>query len=214
MTETDIFKKIENKKLTKEELVKKIKNNFSLLPEIISGVSSKKASIRYGCSNALTVISEDNPEELYPYMDFFVKLLDSDYRILRWAALVIIANLSKVDTKNKFETIFDKYFSFLKDEYMVTVANVVGNSGKIALAKPHLTQKITDELLKVEKLKTSPHLTDECRNVIIEKAVGSFDVFFDQIKDKGEVISFVKRQRNNTRESVKIKAEKFLERID
>ena len=78
MAKTDILKKIENKEITKDALVKKIKNDFSILPEIISGVSSHKASIRYGCSNTLTVLSDENPKELYPYMDFFINLLDSD----------------------------------------------------------------------------------------------------------------------------------------
>jgi len=181
MPKTDILKKIENKEITKDALVKKLKNNFLLFPEIISGISSKKASVRYGCSNVLTVISEENPKELYPYMDFFIKLLDSNYRILRWAGIVIIANLTKVDIENKFDSIFDKYYGYLDDEYMVTVANVVGNSGKIALAKPYLTQKITDNLLKVENISITPHLSEECKKVITGHAIKTFDIFFPQI---------------------------------
>jgi len=214
MHKTDILKKIENKEITKDSIVKKIKNDFSILPEIISGVSSKKASIIYGCSNTLIVLSNENPKELYPYMDFFINLLDSDYRILRWAAIVIIANLSKVDTKNKFDKIFDKYYSYLDDDYMVTVANVVGNSGKIALAKPYLTQKITDKLLKVDNISITPHLSEECKRVITEHAIKTFDVFFSQIEQKDKVISFVKKYLNSSRESLKIESEKFLEKWD
>jgi len=83
-------------------------------------------------------------------MDFFIKLLKNKYRILTWNAINIIANLTKVDKENKFESNFEKYYCFLENDHMVTVANIVGNSGKIALAKPHLTQKITDKLLTVE----------------------------------------------------------------
>ncbi|MCJ7570584.1 MAG: hypothetical protein MUO82_01725 [Candidatus Thermoplasmatota archaeon] len=214
MAKTDILKKIENKEITKDALVKKIKNNFSLLPEIISGVSSRKASIRYGCSNALTIISEENPKELYPYMDFFIKLLDSDYRILKWASIVIIANLTKVDTENKFDTIFDKYYGYLDDEYMVTVANIVGNSGKIALAKPYLTQKITDKLLKIENISIAPHLSEECKRVIAGHAIKTFDMFFPQIEQKDKVISFVKKHLNSSREILRTESEKFLEKWD
>jgi hypothetical protein len=214
MSNTDLLKKIENKKITKDALVKKIKNDFLILPEIISGVSSPKASIRYGCSNALTVLSDENPKELYPYMDFFINLLDSDYRILRWAAIVIIANLSKVDTKNKFDKIFDKYFSYLDDEYMVTVANIVGNSGKIALAKPHLTQKITDTLLTIENISTTPHLSDECKRVITEHAIKSFDMFFPHIKQKEKVIVFVKKHLRSQRKTLRTESENFLKKWD
>ena len=214
MPNTDILKKIENKEITKDALVKKIKNDFSILPEIISGVSSNKASIRYGCSNTLTVLSDENPKELYPYMDFFINLLDSDYRILRWAAIVIIANLSKVDTKNKFDKIFDKYYSYLDDDYMVTVANVVGNSGKIALAKPHLTQKITDKLLTIENISTTPHLSEECKRVLTEHAIKSFNIFFPQIKQKDKVISFVKKHLSSPRKTLRTESENFLKKWD
>ena len=212
MHKTDILKKIENKEITKDELIKKIKKDFSILPKIISGVSSKKASIRYGCSNTLTVLSDENPKQLYPYMDFFIKLLESDYRILKWAAIIIIANLTKVDIENKFDSIFDKYYDNLNDEYMVTVANVVGNSGKIALAKPYLTQKITDKLLMVENISITPHLSEECKRVITGHTINAFDMFFPQIEQKNKVILFIKKHLNSSRESLRTESEKFLKK--
>jgi hypothetical protein len=212
MSEIELLKQIENKSISRETLADKIKNNFNLLPTILNGVSSPKASIRYGCANVLKDLSEERPEKLYPHMDFFVQMLDSKYRILTWVAMAVIANLAEVDTNNKFDGIFDKYYSFLNDEYMVTVANVVGNSGRIAKAKPHLAERITNVLLNVEKIKTTPHLTPECRNVIIESAISSLDMYFDQIQNKDEVISFVERQLNNSRKTAKLKAEKFLKK--
>jgi len=143
-------------------------------------------------------------------MDYFIKLLSSKYRILTWQAMFIIANLTKIDKNKKFDLIFDKYYSFLNDEYMVTVANVVGHSGKIALAKPYLIPKITKELLKVETIKTTPHLTDECKKVIAEKAIQSIDMFSPQIENKDEVISFVKKHTASSRKTLKTKSEEFL----
>ncbi len=206
----DLLGKLVDKSITKEELFKKVKQNFDLLPEIIDGVSSGKAAIRYGCGKVLMDLSEEYPDKLYPYMDFFIKLLSSKYRILTWQTMFIIANLTKVDKNKKFDSIFDKYYSFLNDEYMVTVANVVGHSGKIALAKPHLIPKITKELLKVENIKTTPHLTDECKKVIAEKAIQSIDMFFPQIENKDEVISFVKKHAASSRKTLKTKSEEFL----
>lgn len=206
----DLLGKLVDKSITKEGLFKKVKQNFDLLPEIIDGVSSGKAAIRYGCGKVLMDLSEEYPDKLYPYMDFFIKLLSSKYRILTWQAMFIIANLTKVDKNKKFDSIFDKYYSFLNDEYMVTVANVVGHSGKIALAKPHLIPKITKELLKVENIKTTPHLTDECKKVIAEKAIQSIDMFFPQIENKDEVISFVKKHAASSRKILKTKSEEFL----
>jgi hypothetical protein len=124
----------------------------------------------------------------------------------------ILANLTRFDTKNKFNDIFHKYYSLLSDDTMITVAHVIDNSGKIALAKPRLTEKITDELLKVEKLSLKPRLTQECKNIIIGKTILAFDSYYNQIDDKEKIISFVTRQLNNTRKATKIKAEKFLKK--
>jgi hypothetical protein len=181
-----------------------------LLPEILNGVSSSKAAIRYSCAKVLMDLSEEHPEKLYPYMDYFINLLESKYRILTWNAMAIIANLAKVDEDKKFDAIFDKYYSFLNDAYMVTVANVVGNSAKIALAKPYLTQKITNELLKVENISTTPHLTEECKRVIAEHAIKSFASFFDKIEQKEQVISFVERHLNSPRKTLRKRSEEFL----
>ncbi|KYK23814.1 hypothetical protein AYK24_00850 [Thermoplasmatales archaeon SG8-52-4] len=206
----DLLDKLVDKSITKEELFKMVKANLSLLPDIINGVSSEKAAIRYGCGKVLMDLSEEYPKKIYPHMDFFIALLDSKYRILTWQTMFIIANLTKVDTDKKFDLIFDKFYSFINNDYMVTVANIVGHSGKIALAKPYLIPQITKELLKVEKIKTTPHLTVECKKVIAEGAIQSFDMFFPQVKNKDEVISFVKKYTDSSRKTLKAKSLEFL----
>ncbi len=202
--------KLADKTISKEDLSKKVKNNYELLPEIVNGMSSSKAAIRYGCGKVLMDISQENPEKLYKYMDYFIKLLDSQYRILIWQSMAIIANLTKVDKDKKFDQVFDRYYSLINNDYMVTVANLVGHSGKIALAKPHLVNRIAKELLKVESIKITPHLTPECKKVITEQAIISFDMFFDKVENKEKVISFIEKQLDSSRKTLKSKAEEFL----
>jgi len=212
--ESQLLQKLGDKSITKDQLLEKVKHNYELIPELLNGISSSKPTIRYGCGKILMDISEVKPEKLYPYMDFFIKLLESKYRILTWNAIIIIANLTKIDKENKFESIFEKYYSFLENDYMVTVANIVGNSGKIALAKPHLTQKITDKLLTVENISTTPHLSEECKRVITEHTIKSFNMFFPQIKQKDKVISFVKKHLSTSRKTPRIESENFLKKWD
>ncbi|MCK5402717.1 hypothetical protein KAI60_01265 [Candidatus Bathyarchaeota archaeon] len=204
--------KLVNKSLTREELFQKVSQNFDLLPKILDGVSSQKAAIRYGCAKVLMDLSEEYPEKLYHHIDFFINLLDSKYRILTWNAMAIIANLTRVDTDKKFDAIFNHYFNFTNDEYMVTVANVVKHSAQIALAKPYLIPKITIELLNVENISLSPHLTEECKRVIIEKTLKSFTKFLDKIEDKEEVLSFVQKYLNSSRKPLRNQAEKIIKR--
>ncbi len=210
--ESDLLQKLGNKTLTKEALLHKVQQDFSLIPEVLSGTSSPKATVRYGCGKVLMDLSERHPDTLYPYMDRVIELLDSKYRILTWNAMAIIANLAKVDEERKFDKIFDKYYRFLNDEYMVTVANTVGNSAKIARAKPYLVQRITAELLKVENLKVTPHLTEECKRVIAEHTIKAFDAFYEEIEAKEQVLSFAEKQLDSPRTSLKREAQNFLKK--
>ena len=209
--QNELLMKLADKTLTKEMLRRQVEQDFGLLPVLLQGTGSLKAAIRYGCAKVLMDLSEEYPEKLYPYMDDFIALFDSKYRILTWNAMAIVANLTKVDKEQKFDAVFDKYYRFLSNEYMVTVANAVGNSGKIALAKPYLIPKITVELLKVEHVRVNPHLTEECKRVIAEQAIKTFDLFFDKIgeKEKKKVLAFVERQRGSSRRTLAAKAADF-----
>ncbi len=201
-----------DKSLTKEQLLDRVKNDFGLIPLLLTGVDHNKAAVRYGCSKVLMDLSEQYPEKLYPYFDFFVDMLDSKYRILTWNALAIISNLTRVDVDKRFDAVFDKYYSFLDNEYMVTVANVVGNSGTIALAKPYLIPKLTDELLRVKDVSLTTHLTEECKRVIAQHAIKTFDLFFDRVEHKDRVLSFVSEHVDSPRVKLRTAAEKFLEK--
>jgi hypothetical protein len=201
-----------DKTITKEELLKRITHDSGLLPLLLSGVDSSKAAVRYGCAKLLMDLSDEHPEKLYPHFDLFIDLLDSRYRILTWNALAIIANLTRVDADKKFDAIFDKYYGFLNNDYMATVANVVGNSSTIANAKPYLIPKITGELLKVQDISTGPHLTEECKRVIAQHAIKSFDLFFDRVDQKERVLSFVEACLDSSRKKLRTTAENFLEK--
>jgi hypothetical protein len=209
-----LLQKLAEKKISKENLYQAVEANFELIPEILNGVCSSKASVRYGCASVLVDLSAKYPDKLYPYFDWFIELLDSKYRILTWNAMAAIANLCSVDTDRKFDAVFDKYYGFLEAEYLVTVANVVVNSAKIALAKPYLIPKITQQLLKVQDHSTSSHLTEECKRVIAEKTLETFNVFFSKSKmeDKPKILALTKESLNSPRASLKAKADRFVKR--
>ena len=203
-----------DKSLTKQDLLNKVKQDFTLVPLLLKGVCSSKASVRYGCAKVLMDFSEEYPEQIYPYINSIIGLLDSKFRILKWNAFAIIANLTKVDIDNKFDAIFEKYYSFLDDDYMVTVANVVGYSSVIAEAKPYLISRITDELLKVQDLSIGPHLTEECKRVIAQSAIKTFDSFFDKVEKKDKVLSFVRLYVKSPRKKLRNISQSFIKKWD
>jgi hypothetical protein len=210
--ETEILDLLAAKKISKSQLSKMVEADFGLIPKLIEGTASPKATVRYGCGNVLVNLSEKYPEKLYPHFDDFVLMMESKFRILTWITMAIIANLTAVDKDDKFDKIFDKYYSYLGSEYMVTVANVVANSAKIAEAKPYLTQKIIAQLMKVQNLKITPHLTEECKLVIAEKAIQTFDSLHKNANDKRQLLVFARKYTNCARDSLRNEAQSFVKK--
>ncbi len=106
-----------DKSLTKEDLLQMVRQDFSLIPLLLSGVDSSKPAVIHGCAKDMLDLSEEHPAKFYLHLELFIDLLDSKYRILLWNALIIIANLTRVDPENKFDAVFGKYYSFLDADY-------------------------------------------------------------------------------------------------
>ena len=210
MKGSEILDELGEKGIKAEDLSDKVLRNPSLLPQIFDGISSANPRIKFKSAKILRIISEKNPKMLYSKMGSFVSLLESENNILKWIAIDVIGSLSSVDSKNEFDEIFEKFYDLLSDESMITSGHVIDNSGKIARAKPHLQNKITEELLKVEKIQ---YKTSECRNILLGKVILAFSQYVDQVDDKEKIISLVKRQLKNSRKATRAKAEEFLIKV-
>jgi len=201
--------RLEAQEINPEELAEQIMDNPDLLQDILPGIFSEKARVKFPIAKILRTISEKEPGLLYPRFDFFIDLLDSDNNIIKWNAMDIIANLTAADEDNKFDRIFERYFSLLNDGSLITAGHVVDNSAKIAAAKPERREQIEALVLTVEEV---PLPTSECRNILAGKAILAFDQWFDVVEDKEAVVGFVHRQLNSSRNATKNKAAKFLKR--
>ncbi len=210
MSKLGILRKLEEKETKDEELVEEAIKNKDLLRALLHGISSSNPRIKFRSAKILRTVSERNPRMLYSDWKFFAKLLDSENKLLKWNAMDIIANLTQVDSNSRFNVLLKKFYGYLYERSLITAGHVVDNSGTIALAKPELQDQITKELLKVEEI---PLPTEECRNILIGKTIQAFDVYYNRTNDKDEIVSFIKRQLNNTRKATKTKAEKFLKKL-
>jgi len=214
MGRRNIVEQLKQKEDT-SKLVNQVIKNPEQIEILVNTIQNEKGSIKFGCEKILRLISEKSPELIYPYFDFFANLLDIDNNFLKWGAIITISNLISVDIENKFEKIFEKYYKPVTGPVMVSAANIIGNSWKIIQSKPHLTGKIINRILKSEKAEYyhKGELSPECKKIVCGSAIDTFEKIFDQIKNKKQVILFVKNQLKNSRLKVRKKAEKFLAKI-
>ncbi len=209
MNESKLLQEISQKGSDKETIAEKVIKKPELLSELIAGLDAEEASIKYGSEKVLRMMSEKNPEVLYPKIDALINLLDSETTFLKWGAIQTVANLASVDSKGKIDKALKKYLSPIPGPVMITAANVIGGAAKIAAAKPMLAEKIAREVLKVEQ---ASYQTAECRNVAIGHAISTLHQIYPQVKNKGSLVKFIRRQLKNSRPSTRKKAEKFLKK--
>jgi hypothetical protein len=207
MSETPDWTK---KKVSVESLAGNAKKDKKFLLELLESNFSDQAQVKFKSAKVLRYLSEHDPKVLYPFWDHFEKRLSSDNTFLRSDAMLVLVNLAAVDSKNRFDKILNKCYKQLDDDSMIPAANLAGNSGKIALAKPHLQTKIVNRLIKID----DTHHSLECKNIIKGKAIVSFEEFYDQASpsNKKKIMSFVRSETKNPRNATRKKAERFLKK--
>ena len=208
MSEATVLRRLEGNPEA-AQIAEQVITQPDLLPEVFEGLNAKKAKIKYGCLKVLREISEKEPALLYPWIDFFFALLDNDNNFLKWGAILIIGNLAVVDSENRIEANLERFVAPISGPVMITAGNTIGAAARIAVAKPHLRERITRQLLKV---KTAHYQTPECWNIVLGHAISAFDQFFDQIEDREPVVELITQQLQNPRSGTRKKAEKFVRR--
>jgi hypothetical protein len=137
--------------------------------------------------------------------------MDHENSVMQWGAILIIANLAAVDSDRKIDLILERYLEPISGPVMITAANTIGGAAIIAMARPDLADQIASAMLDVEQ---AQYQTDECRSIALGHAVKAFLLYFKHIKNPQPVIEFIRRQLNNSRKGVKLKAMKFLKKYE
>jgi hypothetical protein len=198
---------LSKKTINIKRVAEKALQDKGLLSELLDGLMCKEETKRYNCHKVLLFISNQCPKVLYPKWDYFANFLDSDNTYHKLSAIEILANLTKVDTKGKFEKMFERFYKLLDDKSFITAAYLANASGKIAKAKPKLQTKITNRLLSIDKTHHDP----ERRDLVNGGAIESFKEYFDQAGDKNKIIEFVKKQLRSKSPRTKKIAKEFME---
>ena len=182
------------------------------LAELLAGILSKHEEIREPSFKALLAISETHPEVLYPHWEYFAGLLVSKNTYLKYEAIYLIASLTIADTSRKFERIFDTFYELLDDKSVIPASHAALNSGKIALAKPHLRTRITDRLLRIDDTHHEPERRELIKSYVIE----AFEEYFEgsDDEDRKMILEFVREQVASSSPKTRKKAKEFLKKWD
>ncbi len=122
--------------------------------------------------------------------------------------VLIIANLTSVDTEDRFVKVFDIFYENLKSKKTIVPIYVVKSSGKIVNFKPNLEEKITDLLLNIEKIYPGKQI-----ELVKSAAIESFSEFFNKAKNKQKIISFVKKQLDSNKSENKENSKRIFKKM-
>jgi hypothetical protein len=180
------------------------KNPAAYTETIVAGLHSEKRKVQSGCAELASLLSEYNPELLYPYIELFVNNLDAEAPVLRWEAVCTLGNLASIDKNKLTPAYIDQIASFLSDKSIVLQGHAVRALSKIAKASPDEAPRILDKLLN-----STEHFPGNRVGFIIE----AMEHFLPNEKLKPKIRKFVEPHAESTIKVVARKAKKILKKI-
>jgi hypothetical protein len=133
-----------NKDLDVKILAFEAASNDELFKVLVNEIQSKDNTIRSNAFNTLMILCDDKGELLYPEWNYLYEMLKSSNNYHQYIAIYLLASLTSVDSENRFENIFEDYYSIIEGEKTMTASHVILNSSKIAANKPEIKSKTTE----------------------------------------------------------------------
>ncbi len=205
MTEYDLT----SKKMDIDYMVGVALSEKDLLHDLMEGLLSKDDTTRRNCFEILLQISKQEPAALYEKWDFFVELLSRSNNYSKYIAVYILAQLTAVDTSNKFISIFDDYFALLGGTRAMISSHVALNSAVIAHNKPDMLPGIVDILLDVENIHQGKQV-----ELIKSYTIQALQEIYPEYSDKKRIEEFVKSNLDSKSPKTREAAKSFLETVN
>jgi hypothetical protein len=176
----------------------------------LAELSSDNPRTKYRRAKSLVTVARKEPRRLSPHLGFFVKLLDSENNVLKWAAIDVIGSLASVVMKNRVDQFIEVLVDFLRGGKLIAANHAIAALSHVALAKPQYQDRITRELLNVQHY---TYETEECHNIVLGKVVEALGSYSGRLNPNNEMLAFVRHQTENSRSATRKKAEKLLKRF-
>ncbi len=170
-------------------LAKEALADDAALAERVAGLSSKDLGTKQRSFQSLQKLNETNPERLYlRHWDDIAAMLDAPGVDAKYIAIYLLAGMAAADSEDRFDDIFNKYFSLLDDNTLIAPMHVALNAATVFKAKPDLREDIVKLLVSIDRT----HHTPARKALIAAYAIDSLDKVFEDIEDKSAVLEFVR----------------------
>lgn len=111
------------------------------LDQLVSELTAPQNKVGCGAMKELEAISQAS-DQVYPYFDRFLALLDHPNSYVRNRALVLTAQNARWDGEGKLDRALDRYLAHILDEKPITARQCVQNLSHILTAQPHLASRV------------------------------------------------------------------------
>jgi hypothetical protein len=120
--------------------------------KLIKGLEREEKRVQSGSAELVSLLSEDYPYLLTPFIDKFIENLDAKEPVLRWEAVCTLGNLARVDEKNKILSVLPRLYPLLGHKSIVLANHTVHALAKIGEHNQEKAEEILDELVKAAPL--------------------------------------------------------------
>jgi len=114
--------------------------------QLIAGLDAGNRRIENGCAELTSLLSEDKPELLYPFVDVFVTNLESKEKVIRWEAVCTLGNLASVDEQGVIPKQLPTLIGALTASSIVLQGHAGRALAKVAIAQPQTANRIFEAL--------------------------------------------------------------------
>jgi hypothetical protein len=155
------------------------------IPQLVEWLSLKDDKIRY---QAFLLLQNRSVffDDVYPYWETFCDKIKNANSYQRSIGLMLVAENTKWDQKNRIENAIDEYLELLNDEKPVTIRQCIQSLAKIAAIKPGLNNKIADRLISFNLMA----IKETMRKSILLDSLNVLLIIRKKLK-KDEIESFI-----------------------
>lgn len=192
-----------------EKIAEDAVSDENLFKTLMDEIKSKDNTVRFNAFNALLLMSENNADFLYPHWDYFEDMLESKNNYHKYIAVYLLANLTAVDSENRFDKIFDVYYGLIEGKKAMIASHVILNSSKIAKNKPELKSEIIEKLLKTDELHAGKQ-----KELIKSYVIETLRKIKPDDEDRIKIEDFVKLQLDSSSPKTRSSAKCYIERCE